>query len=376
VSKGAWIWTILGVSLLLYTAYKIDQNRYYLDELKELAEEGKIPYEVYELAKFEKVKTGKDSWYYYDGKFVRTRDGNLVLEGKYVKVINESAVEVVYVFYDDTYTKDYVILKAIVPLGILKEDEHLYEYLKRGNSVAYISHFFGFDVLAEGRFENFTAPLEFYIRYCPGKKDAILVKEIVDELKRIQREKGLSKKDVVGLWLSLVPRMLEPDVGATGYGLYYPKNITAEAMRGDELVEINLKSSVSMMEYLLLYGRGVCSDYVWLAASVLNGLGVKAYGFAYTFETDVVNGTEVYGRHEVLFLPSNATNVSRLGLSSCHEYTYVVEQVKSTRAYGVFGESGRGYLIDLISGGRCVVPEKISDEPWKYQLIYYHFLKK
>ncbi|RLI77502.1 hypothetical protein DRP05_10010 [Archaeoglobales archaeon] len=101
-----------------------------LDELKQMADNGKIPYEVYRLALYEELKDPDVTFRIHDSKVEigRIREDLLklnppiharewrVLEGRYVERINDTWLRVVIVDYDDLFADEYYSVRLMFPL--------------------------------------------------------------------------------------------------------------------------------------------------------------------------------------------------------------------------------------------------------------------
>ena len=86
-----------------------------VDELKQMAEKGEIPYELYRLALYEKLRNPDILFKYAFGKvYVFENGSNYLLEGRYIERINDTWYRVVVVFYDDLFTEKYCSVKVNV----------------------------------------------------------------------------------------------------------------------------------------------------------------------------------------------------------------------------------------------------------------------
>ncbi|RLI75811.1 hypothetical protein DRP05_14095 [Archaeoglobales archaeon] len=90
-----------------------------LDELKQIADNGKIPYEVYRLALYRKLEN-PDIFYRIMGNkvYLFLNGSSGLLEGRYVKRINDTWLRVVIVDYDDLFADKYYSVKVNISTEI------------------------------------------------------------------------------------------------------------------------------------------------------------------------------------------------------------------------------------------------------------------
>lgn len=282
-----------------------------LDELKQMAEEGKISYEVYRLALYVKLKDPDIAFRIHDSKVeigriredllklkpkIYARDWS-VLEGRYVEKINDTWLRVVIVDYDDLFANRYYSVKVDVATEMRSGyvvDGGFPSYLKLINET-------------DGKWESqesghYIGKLKVKNYYNPNPEDARISKIIAEQVARYASENGMTSTQTVELvYAGLVYDVIDyvPDNSWIG------KPFTTDVLDENRLLSVNITKSDSLMESFLLYGRGSCYAQTTFVVYVLNWMGVRTGGFvSKNFASDEW--------HEDLVISKNFVSINEL----------------------------------------------------------------
>ena len=307
-----------------------------VDELKRMAEEGKIPYEVYRLALYRKLENPSIFYKTTGNKVYLFLNGSSeLLEGRYVEKINDTWLRVIIVDYDDLFADKYYSVKVDVstemrsgyivdgwfPSYIMLVSETKGKW-KIGEAVGNpnLKYRSSYGNLIVKTFRNLNS------------EDRRLSMEIAEQIADHLRCYSRNKTDLFLLTLySFNPVVLR----VWNAPVFFNKSIEVHALDGDKLVFVNINKSDSLVKSILLDGRGNCYIYSFLTISILNSLEVPAYGFLYPVESMVSD------YHEEVVIPYGILNFKKLEkmggvyinlhtkLNAGKEYLYAVVSPKS-----------------------------------------------
>lgn len=276
-----------------------------IDELRNLAEDGKIPYEVYKLALYEKLKDS-DKFFKLDREgvvYVYDLGTFRFLEGKYIEKINDSWYKVVIVIFDSKVTRKYVILKVNVSTEILDE-----KYVINSLYPTYLE----FNKAGSGRidvaFENRTVGMNFTVIHIisKGPEDARISKELANQIEKLAEKKNL---DITWKFYiaSKIPVLMGYNWNTTVLIFrFVPQKI--DVLYQDKLITLNLSRSDSLIEYTLLKGGGPCWLNAYLLAYILNLMGINAQ--FYSAEILLYNNNTVF--HSFIAIPASEIDPDNL----------------------------------------------------------------
>ncbi len=246
-----------------------------LDELKQMAEEGKIPYEVYRLALYKKMENPHIFYKVMGNKVYLFLNGSdRLLEGRYIERINDTWLRVVVVDYDDLFADKYYSVKVEV------STEMGSGYVVDGWWPSYMR----FINQTEGKWSYNSTWDKHYsgivkIRYYlnPNSEDIRISKTIANQILKYGNENRLTKTQTIQL---VYDRLVRSAIGYVPDNDWIGKPFTIHVLSGDRLLSLNVSKSDSLMESFLLYGRGSCYAQDTFVIYVLNWMGVKVGDFA------------------------------------------------------------------------------------------------
>lgn len=239
-----------------------------VDELKQMAERGEIPYELYRLALYEKLRNPNVLFKYTFGKvYVFENGSNNLLEGRYIERINDTWYKVVVIFYDDLFTKKYCSVKINVstePRSGYVVDNWFPSYLK------FLHREKG---IIEAKTENgvVSRELEVLIYKNINPEDRRIAEEIASQILDFARENDLTKSQAVEFTYS---KFVPFAVGYLYGNEWIAKPITFIALNSNKLVKVRLNTSDSLMKSILLRGKGSCYAQTFVAVQILNSMDV------------------------------------------------------------------------------------------------------
>jgi len=278
-----------------------------VDELKTLAQEGYIPYEVYRLALYEKLKDSNRHFKLGKGGVVYTfsDDPDILrfLEGRYIEKINDTWYKVVIVIFDNKVTRKYVILKVNVSTEILDEKyvlESLYprylEFKKDGSGRISVT------------FENKTVGMDLVVSHLISKnpEDARISNELANQIESFAERNNL---DIT--WKFYITSKIPVLMGyiwdtTTLIFRFIPQKI--DVLYQDKLITVNLSRSDSLIEYTLLKGGGPCWLNAYLLAYILNLMGINAH--FYSAEVFLSNNSTIV--HSFIAIPTSEVDPDNL----------------------------------------------------------------
>ena len=312
-----------------------------VDELKQMAEKGEIPYELYKLALYEKLRNPDVLFKYAFGKvYVFENGSNYLLEGRYIERINDTWYRVVVVFYDDLFTEKYCSVKVNVSTELRSGYGVDYPFL------SYLRLLHKEKGIIEAKTENgvVSRELEVLVYKNINPEDRRIAEEIANQILDFACENGLTKSQAVEFtYLEFVPFAIE----YLCENEWMAKPITFIALNGDKLVKVRLNISDSLMKSFLLHGKGSCYVQTFVAVHVVNSMGVRS-AVLELFR-------QGYGEyHAFLAIPYDQVEVNKLKGSDSIVPAVIEINKKQTRwlIYDVgrpYEEGYQMYLDDIIS---------------------------
>ncbi|RLI77497.1 hypothetical protein DRP05_09980 [Archaeoglobales archaeon] len=245
-----------------------------LDELKQMVEEGKIPYEVYRLALYRKLENPSIVYKVMGNKVYQFLNGcSGLLEGRYVERINDTWLRIIIVDYDDLFADRYYSVKVDVSTELKSGyvvDGWWPSYLKFINETeGSWSYNSTWDEHYSGRVK-----IRYYLN--PNAEDVRVSKTIAEQVLEYGNENRLTKTQTIQL---VYDRLVRSAVDYVPDNSWIGKPFTINVLDGDKLFSLNVSKSDSLMKSFLLYGRGSCYAQDTFVIYVLNWMGVKAGEF-------------------------------------------------------------------------------------------------
>ncbi len=325
-----------------------------VNELKQMAEEGKIPYEVYRFALYKKLENPNIFYRIMGNKVYLFLNGSSgLLEGRYVEKINDTWLRVVIVDYDDLFANRYYSVRVDVSTELKSGyivNNWFPSYIRLVNETKgkwKIGEVVGNPNL---KYKSSYGNLIVKTFGNPNPEDRRLSMEIAEQMAGHLR--CCNRNDKTDLFLLTIYSFNPVVLRVWNAPIFFNKSIEVLALDGDKLVSINLNKSDSLMKSVLLDGRGNCYIYSFFTISILNSSEIPAYGFVYPVESMVSD------YHEEIVIPYgilNFKNLEKMGGVYINLYTKL--------------NAGKECLYVVVSPDKESIPlEALSGnaEIWKY----------
>lgn len=276
---------LVPLGLLFLTNWVVTSSYLDVNDLKVLADEGKIPYEVYRLAFYKSFENPK-LVYVVEGNRVMAntlRDwisvgGSWdVLEGKYVEKINDTWVKVVFVNYDQALTNDYIIVKVDVSLqgnGYVL-GSYFPKYLKIQNHTSGTWRLGNATLPKVYDFASGEVSIDFYLN--PNEEDWKYAETIANQIVDYLKKKGFNVTPGNAiLMVKEISRLYPYKADLSPHKPFYVK-----VLDGNNLTQIVVSETGSLIKSILLSEWANCYYYATFDQYVLVSLGLPAYIFIY-----------------------------------------------------------------------------------------------
>ncbi|WP_456369863.1 hypothetical protein [Geoglobus sp.] len=243
-----------------------------LEEIKVLVDRGEIPYEVYEYARYLRIKDPETIFKYAGGRFYYVSKGHEEpLEGAYIKKINDTWYEYIIVGYDSWVGKEHYVFRVNITT------EKRYPQTFDANYPSYFLYL-GYEsgtLTTRYKMETVTIPMWIHwydVRDNP--EDWRIMGRLAEQVREYVERHNMSRLEKY-LFVSyeLTPVALPKGTPRLDW---IGKPIRFEYLDGDRIEEGWLNESDSYVKSFLFFRGGHCTVDALFNMYLLKALGIRA----------------------------------------------------------------------------------------------------